>query len=271
VINNFLINGKKSNGLNPFDRGLAYGDGVFRTFLVKNKEPLNWALQFKKLQYDANKLNIKIPTQKILINDIKKLFPEKGSYVGKFIITRGVSERGYQIKKKPKESRILLKSRFNKISSTYYNKGVNLGLSNVPLSKHYSLDGIKHLNRLDNVIAKKNLGENFFDGIMFDDKGFVVECINSSIFARFGKKLFTSNHASGGVSGVTKEIVTSNASKLGLTIEYKNLTLKKLITADEIVITNSLYGALQVIKVATTTFDNNNLANKIKQLIDDER
>ena len=75
---NFLINGDAKNSLSPFDRGLAFGDGVFRTFLVKDGNPINWKNQYQKLSMDLKAIDIKPPTQKKLLTEIQKLFPLKG-------------------------------------------------------------------------------------------------------------------------------------------------------------------------------------------------
>jgi len=93
--NNFLINGSLSESINPFDRGLSFGDGVFRTFLVKNGCPINWDIHYEKLKEDATILKIKVPSKKDLLHDIKKLFTEDKTYIGKVIITRGISDQGY--------------------------------------------------------------------------------------------------------------------------------------------------------------------------------
>jgi hypothetical protein len=43
-LKDYLINGSNTSGLDPFDRGLAYGDGVFRTFKVIDGKPLLWVV-----------------------------------------------------------------------------------------------------------------------------------------------------------------------------------------------------------------------------------
>ena len=63
---NFLINGDTKNTLSPFDRGLAFGDGAFRTFLVKDGNPINWKNQYQKLSIDLKAIDIKSPSKKTL-------------------------------------------------------------------------------------------------------------------------------------------------------------------------------------------------------------
>ncbi|MEK9932351.1 MAG: aminodeoxychorismate lyase, partial [Methylophilaceae bacterium] len=83
----YLINGLKNKGLNPFDRGLMFGDGVFRTFKVIDGRPQHWLLHFRVLKNNCKVLKIVPPSSSVLLGDIKKLFPDKGTYVGKIIVT----------------------------------------------------------------------------------------------------------------------------------------------------------------------------------------
>ena len=172
---NFLIDGNFSKNISPFDRGLSYGDGVFRTFLVHNGQPVNWDIHYKKLKSDAIKLKIKIPLKKDIFLDIKKLFKTKNTHIGKIIITRGVSNQGYQFNKSIKSTRILLKIRYTRIRKELYSDGVKLMICKTKVSDHNQYNGIKHLNRLDNVLAKSELGSSVFDGLMLDKKNYINE------------------------------------------------------------------------------------------------
>ena len=267
---NFLINGSSDKGLNPFDRGLSYGDGIFRTFLVKNGYPLLWTHHFSKLCHDLKIIDIPLIKENLLLRDVSLLFPSNGSFVGKLIITRGISKRGYSYPKNIKPNRILLKSKYSKIPKKLYETGVTLEVCNTRVNNDHDINGIKHLSRVDNVKAKLELSLSSFDGIMLDQDGFINECIRSSIFFRYGDTLITSNHLSGGVYGVTKSIIVLRASELGLKIKYSNLPLSKLKKADEIVITNSLFGALQVRKINDIAYKVSDLSKKINHLFNEE-
>jgi len=267
---NYLINGSSDKGLNPFDRGLAYGDGVFRTFLVKNGRPLLWMQHFSKLSHDLNTINISLLKENILLKDISLLFPSSGSFVGKIIITRGISKRGYSYPENIKPTRILLKSKYTRIPKILYETGVTLEVCNTRVNNDHDINGIKHLSRFDNVKAKLELSSFAFDGIMLDQEGLINECITSSIFCRYGDVLTTSNHSRGGVYGVTKTIVVSKVKQLGLKMKYSNLSLEDLKKADEIVITNSLFGALQVTKINNSSWKNFDLSKKINRLFNEE-
>ena len=119
---NFLINGDAKNSLSPFDRGLAFGDGVFRTFLVKDGNPINWKNQYQKLSQDLKAIDIKPPNKKTLLTEIQKLFPAKGIFISKIIVTRGESMTGYDFNEGIKPTRILLKIDFNINKSEIFKK-----------------------------------------------------------------------------------------------------------------------------------------------------
>ena len=151
---NFLINGDTKNSLSPFDRGLAFGDGIFRTFLIKDGNPINWKNQYQKLSQDLKVIDIKPPSQNILLTEIQKLFPAKGIFISKIIVTRGESKTGYDFNEGIKPTRILLKIDFNSNKYEIFQKGVRLTVSNIRATKS-SNSGIKDLNRLENVLLER--------------------------------------------------------------------------------------------------------------------
>ncbi|MDG2252038.1 MAG: aminodeoxychorismate lyase [Methylophilaceae bacterium] len=266
--NQYLINGKESSGLNPFDRGLAFGDGVFRTIKIQNGAPKFWKFHYEILSHDARSIRIDIPSSRILLRDIKKLFSESGDFVAKFIITRGISERGYQFKNNIKCTRILLKNKFIPVKKEIVRTGVSLQVCKQKLSENFMLSGIKHLNRLENVIAKTELERENFDGILLDSHGHVNECISSTIIIRAGDTLYFPNQNGAGVSGVTKRIVMDNASYLGYKVKIKNILLDDLMESDEVVITNSIIGAIPVHKINNKKWKFSNLAYEINKIFE---
>ncbi len=243
---NFLINGDFSKNINPFDRGLSFGDGVFRTFLVINGEPINWDLHYKKLKADAASLKIKIPLKKKLLLDIQKLFNTNKIFIGKIIITRGVSDQGYQFNKGIESTCIILKIKYKKIKQELYLKGVKLMVCKTKIMQSSLHPGVKHLNRIDNVMAKYELKNSVFDGVMLDNNNLINECVSSNIFVRYGKLVVTPKQHNGGVSGVCKEIIIKNIKSLGFHFKEQNIDLKQLKKADEVTITNSVFGSLFV-------------------------
>ena len=262
-----LINGRPDLHLSLFDRGLAYGDGVFRTFPVQHGKPQHWALQYKKLASDCAVLNIECPSQEALLADIQTLFDAEDG-VAKIIVTRGESVRGYGYPSDIKSNRIVLKQRSPEYPPSNREHGVHLYLCDLRLSHQPKLAGIKHLNRLENVLARAEWNDfNIADGVLLDVDGNVIECTMSNIFARFGDQLLTPllNHC--GVAGVTRERILNDASRLNLQAKQANISLTKLMQADEIIICNSLFGAWQVIEFNHKYWKKQPLADQLTALL----
>lgn len=267
MFDTFLINGKFSDGLNPFDRGLAFGDGVFRTFKVFNKLPTHWKYHYEKLVHDAKILKIQAPNEKVFIDDINVLFAKNNrTFVAKFIITRGFSDRGYSIPANISPNRILIKSDYKPLKSECYEKGVELEFSNIRLAINNSLGSIKHLNRLENVLAKQELSAHSFDAIMLDDKGYINECASHNIVMRSGDILYFPKQNDIGVSGVSIMIVMTYAEQLALKVVECQFTEEQLLHADEIVIINSVNGAVPVNKIKNKKWNSTKLAYEINKL-----
>ena len=98
-IHTYLINGDFNQVISPLDRGFAYGDGVFRTMLVRNGVPESWPQHYQKLVADCAVIGIVCPSAELLMGDIQQLFPITHPpidtiEIAKVIISRGEGERG---------------------------------------------------------------------------------------------------------------------------------------------------------------------------------
>ena len=265
----FLINGRSENTLSPLDRGLSYGDGIFRTIKIQKGVPENWSLHFNKLVEDCNVLGIVCPSAELLLTDIERLFSGKDSVaVAKIIITRGEGARGYAVPRLAQPNRIIIKSAFPEYPSVNFDEGIQLHLCKLRLSHQPLLAGIKHLNRLENVMARMEWKDSVIaDGVMLDEKGNVIECTVSNLFARYGKTLLTPDLSHCGVAGVTRRRILELAPKLNFRSRVAQITLNKLMQADEIIICNSLYGAWQVKTFNGQQFPNLGLANQLRNIL----
>lgn len=264
----YLINGRREVGIKPYDRGFSYGDGVFRTMPAHSGQVLNWGRHFKRLQSDCNALGIVCPSEDVLQGDIAKLMNADESCVIKAIITRGESERGYAVPPLAQPTRVVMKSALPVYPEHYYADGVALFLCQTRLSHQPRLAGIKHLNRLENVLARMEwVDAQVADGLLLDLDGNVIECTMSNLFLRQGDHLVTPDLSRCGVAGVTRERIMELAPRLGYTIEARSLRLSELIDADEVVICNSLYGIWQVRKLADHPWPLGTLAARLRELL----
>jgi len=268
----YLINGDVKQTISPFDRGFAYGDGVFRTMRVQGGLPMHWHLHYQKLVSDCATIGIVCPSAELLMEDIHRLFiedvPSNITSVAKIIITRGEGERGYVTPAITTPLRVVIKSTIPKMINRNMILGVELLVCQTRLAKQFKLAGVKHLNRLENIMARMEWrDEKIFDGILLNETDHVIECTMCNIFARFGNDLLTPNLTECGVAGITRDQTLGLSKRLNINVKESTITLNQLLFADEIVVTNSLFGAYQVNKIADKQWPIQDLANRIRELL----
>lgn len=265
----YLINGHFEQCLTPADRGFAYGDGVFRTMLVIGGQPNYWKTHYKKLVSDCNALGIVCPAEDVLLDDISRLFlPAEGSAVCKIVVTRGVSARGYMLPSVVKPTRVVSKSNMPALPAMHFTDGVHLHMCQLRLSYQPTLAGIKHLNRLENVLARAEWqNPQYAEGLLLDAEDNIIECTAANIFVRFGQRVITPDLSRCGVAGVTRDLILSLLPSLGYQPSIENIPFASLADADEVMICNSLYGAWQVRSVDKYQWPSTDMAINIRNAL----
>lgn len=250
-----LVNGSSEVLLSTRDRGLSYGDGVFRTMQAENGRVLHWALHFHRLVEDCKQIGIQCPSEAYFIDDFQKLLPTHGQVVAKIIVTRGESTRGYLPAADAEPNRIVSVSPMPCYPQEYIEDGVKLHLCKLRLSHQPLLAGIKHLNRLENVLARMEWNDvSIADGLLLDHSDHVIECVSSNLFIRRGNRLSTPDLSLCGVAGVTRQRIINLCPELSLDLKIEPVRLDTLIEADEVMICNSLYGVWQVRALMSRTW-----------------
>ncbi len=256
----YLINGSFDFVISPFDRGFAYGDGVFRTLVMCEGLPEQWPQHYQKLVADCAAINIVCPSAELLMSDLQQLFTPDEVAIAKIIITRGEGNRGYTPPPITAPMRVVTKSAMPEYPENRFSEGVNLHVCETRLALQPKLAGIKHLNRLENVLARMEWNDqNIADGILLDTNDNVIECTAANIFARFSNTLITPSLVQCGVAGITRQHIIELAYTLSLKTKVETFNLEKLYSADEVIICNSIYDAWQVKSIQ----DKTNIQEKI--------
>ena len=235
------VNGQPVNSISILDRGLVYGDGVFETVLV-NDQPVLLSLHLQRLQRGLARLSIPMNC-KILEKEIHDflLFHNKG--ILKITVTRGLGGRGYMPPEHPKITRILSWYPLPRYPETNFLQGVNLFVCQTILGKNPVLAGIKHLNRLEQVLARNEWQtEDYQEGLMLDTDGHVIECIFSNFWGVKEGKLITADLSHCGVEGVMRQWLLENAKQAGLPVSIKPITRDDVLGFDEVFVSNSVFG-----------------------------
>lgn len=263
-----LVNGLQATDVSLHDRGFTYGDGVFRTIRINDGKLSFWDAHFIKLRDDAAALGLSCPDQAVLYQEAQQFLQVQSTGLLKIILTRGGGNRGYAIPLSAKPTRVLMCTALPQYPDHYLESGVDLALCRLRLGHQPRLAGIKHLNRLENVLARSEWqDQGFADGVLLDCDGWVIECTSSNIFCRFGNRLVTPDLSNCGVAGVTRGLILQKAPDIGLLTEIGHLALETLMSADEVLICNSAFGVWQVSNFNGKTWPTSDLAAQMRNLL----
>ncbi len=253
-----LINGKATTLISLLDRGFAYGDGVFETVRVDRDVPYLWSYHCQRLISGCQKLNILFKDWTLLEQEVKLLCKNLSNYgcswgILKIIISRGVGGRSYRPPQNTLPTRVLCLMQGQLPSSECYQEGVNVTICRHRLPYNQQLAGIKHLNRLDQVIARSEWEDEYFEGLMLDNADHVIEGTMSNLFICSGEELLTPQLDECGVSGVMREHLLVEGWKYGFRCRETCLTLDRILSANGALICNSVIGILPIRRVNLAT------------------
>lgn len=250
-----LINGQDSDQLSVHDRGLHYGDGLFETIAVLEGQPLCWERHLGRLQRGCERLGITSPPAALLQEESLRLCGNAAKGVLKIIITRGAGGRGYQPPQLDQPTRLIGLYDWPDYPAAYQTDGIETTVCESRLGHNPLLAGIKHLNRLEQVIGRAELAKgNFPEGVVLDIADSVIEGTMSNIFCVNDDTLMTPELGLCGVAGIIREQILQLAGELGLKLTISPLTLNDIQHANEIFFCNSIMGIWPVIRLHQKQF-----------------
>jgi 4-amino-4-deoxychorismate lyase len=183
------------------------------------------------------------------------LCSQQQSAVIKIQITSGQSRRGYQRPSLVSPVRIISCRDFPEHVQQLHIRGIKLRLCQQRLSINYKLAGIKHLNRLDQVLGRNEWNNpEIHEALMLDTDGYVIEGTMSNLFLVSNGCLLTALLDRTGVAGIIRSVVIEQAKNAGLRVQIKRITLNNVLEADEIFMTNSVIGVWPVRQFETRAY-----------------
>jgi len=238
-----LINGIVTDLLPASDRGLQYGDGLFETIAVVDGEPQLWAAHMARLATGCEVLQLPPPENELLLQEVRQLCAKGKKTILKIIMTRGSGGRGYRFPENVAVTRLLSVHPWPDYPSTHYQHGITATVCDTRLASHSALAGIKHLNRLEQVLARNEWqGNDIHEGLMLDHHDNVIEGTMSNLFIIEGDTLITPYLNECGINGVMRETVLALAIRLNITTCIETVSLARLKAASACFVTNSIIG-----------------------------
>lgn len=234
-----LVNGQSLALLPLDDRGLAYGDGLFETILIRNHQPLLLQQHLQRLGRGCERLGLQLD-QAAFDSELQQVLdgPAAANAVLKIMLTRSAGGRGYRPGANSTNRIFTLHAVPTYPASTQ--TGITAFLCQQRLARQPALAGLKHLNRLEQVLASLEWPEGeVMEGLMLDTEGLVIEGTRSNIFLTKGNSLVTPDLRNCGVDGVLRAVLLQHFAGAAVVAD---VTLEQLQDADEVFFCNSVFG-----------------------------
>ncbi len=227
------------SSLDASDRGLLYGDGVFETLLVHRGQPVWWSEHWQRLARGARVLGLPLPDEASIRQHCQLLLGDSQRAVLKIILTRGVGGRGYAVADDLVPTVVLSLHPAPEPPPA----PIAVRWCRTALAIQPALAGIKHLNRLEQVLARAEWNDpEIAEGLMCDTQGRAVCATAGNIFARIGGRWLTPPVQHCGIAGVLRAWLLDNIADAG----EVELSPDQVETAEALFICNSVRGILPV-------------------------
>lgn len=263
------IDGRPAASLPVTDRGLAYGDGLFETIAVRHGRMALLQRHLQRLGDGARRLGLPLDLE-LVRAELLTFAGELRHGVAKLIVTRGDGQRGYAAPVDARCRRILSGSPAPAYPAPHRLDGVRLYPCTTRLAEQPLLAGLKHLNRLEQVLARSEWQDpGYAEGLMRDLSGRLIEGVFSNLFLVNNGELLTPSLARCGVAGVMRAEILDRAAAAGIAARIGNLDFSALAAADEVFLCNSQYGIWPVVAFETHVWSVGELTRKLQLLLTD--
>lgn len=245
-----LIDGQAQGTVSPLDRGLLYGDGLFETIrFVAGRAPL-WARHMQRLQRGCERLGLPGIDVAQLESEALRVIDGMTEAVVRITITRGIGERGYHLPADVQPMRLVAAFTPPLLQSGDYRDGVTARICALRLASQPLLAGIKHLNRLEQVLARAEWNDPaVFEGLLCDESGRVISAIMANLFVVIDGVLMTPALDRCGVEGVARAQILAVVGA-----QVRDLPLDLLWQAEEVFLSSSVRGILPLRTVGDMAF-----------------
>lgn len=238
------ISGLVDGRVDPRDRGLAYGDGLYETMRWSGDRVPLLARHLVRLAAGARRLGIVLPDLSGLASDLARVAPAGSEAVVKLIVTRGLGPRGYAPPPTPSPTAFALIEPFAS-RAPVDPAGLSLLWCCTRLAPQPTLAGIKHLNRLEQVLARAEWDDPAIDeGLLCDPSDHVVCATAANLFAVIDGRLVTPDLSHAGVAGVARGVLLD-----ALDVAIRPIGKAEIDAASEVFLTNAVHGVRPVSRI----------------------
>ena len=259
-----IVDGNRTDVISVFERAFQYGDGLFETIAIRSGKPALLNLHLNRLNKGLETLGIASVDLHQLQTDILRYANQFDDAVLKLVISRGQSQRGYKVPDNIKPTIVYSLSEKSYPASLADIQPVRVKLCQTPVSINPVLAGLKHLNRLEQVLARNEWHDpDITEGLMCDTDGNVIEATAANLFIVKDNILYTPDLTRSGVAGTARQVVIAAAQQIALPCEIKQLGVEECMKADAMFLTNCLVGVLPVKQFESVRYDTDKWPTKL--------
>ncbi len=198
-----LIDGQPADRIPADDRGFRYGDGLFETVAFYGRRHPLWPWHMRRLAHGCSALGLPRPDPARLLAECLQLADPKTPCVIRITLTRGVGGSGYRPAKRPQPLRVLSRRAWPEGLHEQWRSGITAGTYPEIVEGMPLLQGLKHLNRLPQVLAADFASRmGFEEAFLIDRERFLIDALTGNLVVCDEGRLMTPAPASGAVGGV---------------------------------------------------------------------
>jgi 4-amino-4-deoxychorismate lyase len=239
------VDGEPAASVPADDRGLLYGDGVFETMAWRDGAMRFLDLHLARLRRGLQTIGI-APLDEARLRAELDLACGPGDAIVKLIVSRGSGGRGYSPPRPAAPRRMLYRYPWPVDPPDWSQEGIDVEWTGICIGEQPALAGLKHLNRLEQVLARDALqadtGVAAPEALMCTSAGLVICGTMSNVFAVEGHTVLTPALSRAGVAGVMRSVILREAPTLGLRAVETDLPRAWLDGASEVFVSNARIG-----------------------------
>ncbi len=248
-----LIRDLDSDHIDHQDRAFHYGDGLFETMLLTGGQINYWPEHYTRLRNSAERLSIQCPDKNWFEENLLPYIDLNQNLIIKIILSRGSGGRGLSLPDELDSNIYIFK--YPKASNSN-SKLIKAVFSEITLPRNNNLSGLKHLNRLDYILATLELKKRpgFNEAVLSDTDGQVIEGIINNLFFVKNNTICTPDLKTSGVNGIMRQLILKKLKQLKKDVKIDLFNRQDVISADECFLCNSVLGIQPIILIEDSQF-----------------
>jgi 4-amino-4-deoxychorismate lyase len=262
------VDGERQQNVPLPDRGLDYGDGLFETLLLESNKPLFPDLHWQRLRRGLTVLEFPDCIERVMRHfqlAIDELQQENWPRTAlRITVTRGAGPRGYTPPQVPKPRVIVSATRLGSANDSLPT-AASLVKASMRWGNQPALMGIKHLNRLEQVLAaveKQRAGAD--EALMLGQSWQLVSVASGNLFIVLDGEIHTPLLDECGIAGTRRQLVIETwAPAAGYRVSESRLDLAALQDASEVFYSNTLWGLRPVASLEDLRWDRHTVCNDL--------